>query len=107
MLISCSYEMDMWSFVISRFRFYAWKIRVWRLGFHAQDMICRYCKFDTFTPAVERGLPVTRVISRIKLQEILCHAVGPTIIQNGANVIDFEDDGSKVSMLTFSKLLPW
>jgi hypothetical protein len=83
------------------------KFRVWRLGFHAQDMICRYCKFDTFTPAVERGLPVTRVISRIKLQEILCDAVGPTIIQNGANVIDFVDDGSKVSMLTFSKPLPW
>jgi hypothetical protein len=83
------------------------KFRVWRLGFHAQDVICRYCKFDTFTPAVERGLPVTRVISRIKLQEILCDAVGPTIIQNGANVIDFVDDGSKVSVLTFSKPLPW
>ncbi|CAM6016111.1 unnamed protein product [Sphagnum balticum] len=58
-----------------------------------------YCKFDTFTPAVERGLPVTRVISRIKLQEILCDAVGPTIIQNGANVIDFVDDGSKVTVV--------
>lgn len=30
-----------------------------------------YCKFDTFHPAVDRGLPVTRVISRIVLQVIL------------------------------------
>ncbi len=34
----------------------------------------RYIKFDTFHPAVERGLPVTRVISRVKLQEILARA---------------------------------
>ena len=34
----------------------------------------RYVKFDTFHPAVERGLPVTRVISRVKLQEILARA---------------------------------
>lgn len=35
-----------------------------------------YIKFDTFTPAAERGLPVTRVISRMTLQEILARAVG-------------------------------
>ena len=29
---------------------------------------CRYIKFDTFHPAVDMGLPVTRVISRITLQ---------------------------------------
>lgn len=28
----------------------------------------RYIKFDTFHPAVDMGLPVTRVISRITLQ---------------------------------------
>jgi hypothetical protein len=28
----------------------------------------RYIKFDTFHPAVSKGLPVTRVISRITLQ---------------------------------------
>lgn len=34
-----------------------------------------YIKFDTFHPAVDNGLPVTRVISRVKLQEILARAV--------------------------------
>lgn len=36
---------------------------------------CRYVKFDTFHPAVERGLPVTRVIGRVNLQEVLAEAV--------------------------------
>lgn len=58
-----------------------------------------YCKFDTFTPAAERGLPVTRVISRMKLQEILSGALGPEYIQNGSNVVDFVDDGSKVKVM--------
>ncbi|CAI0553544.1 unnamed protein product [Linum tenue] len=57
-----------------------------------------YVKFDTFTPAVERGLPVTRVISRMTLQRILASAVGEEIIQNGSNVVDFEDDGEKVTV---------
>ena len=56
----------------------------------------RYVKFDTFTPAAENGLPVTRVISRIKLQEILARAVGEDIIQNGATVVDFKDEGDRV-----------
>ncbi|XP_049357252.1 zeaxanthin epoxidase, chloroplastic [Solanum verrucosum] len=58
-----------------------------------------YCKFDTFTPAVERGLPVTRVISRMTLQQILARAVGEDIIMNESNVVDFEDDGEKVSVV--------
>jgi zeaxanthin epoxidase len=58
-----------------------------------------YCKFDTFTPAAERGLPVTRVISRVKLQEILSRAVGEEIIQNGSNVVDYVDDGEKVKVI--------
>lgn len=62
-------------------------------------LCCRYCKFDTFTPAVEKGLPVTRVISRVKLQEILSGAVGSKIIENGANVVDFVDHGTKVSRM--------
>eukprot|EP00897_Mesotaenium_endlicherianum_P005619 jgi/Mesen1/5085/ME000252S04196 len=45
-----------------------------------------YIKFDTYTPAVERGLPVTRVISRMTLQQILAKAVGDEIIRNGATV---------------------
>lgn len=55
-----------------------------------------YIKFDTFTPAAERGLPVTRVISRMTLQQILARAVGEDIIINDSNVTEFEDDGNKV-----------
>nr|UBR90289.1 zeaxanthin epoxidase [Osmanthus fragrans] len=57
-----------------------------------------YIKFDTFTPAAERGLPVTRVISRMTLQQILARAVGEDIIMNESNVVDFEDDGQKVTV---------
>ena len=64
----------------------------------------RYIKFDTFTPAAEKGLPVTRVISRMTLQQILAKAVGPEIIENSSNVIDFGDDGTTVcvQILTFN-----
>lgn len=60
------------------------------------QFIIRYVKFDTFTPAAERGLPVTRVISRMALQQILAHAVGEDVIINGSNVTKFEDNGDKV-----------
>ncbi|KAK9135987.1 hypothetical protein Syun_015317 [Stephania yunnanensis] len=58
-----------------------------------------YVKFDTFTPAAERGLPVTRVISRMTLQQILARAVGDDVIRNGSNVVDFEDNGNKVTVI--------
>nr|XP_011468712.1 PREDICTED: zeaxanthin epoxidase, chloroplastic-like [Fragaria vesca subsp. vesca] len=58
-----------------------------------------YVKFDTFTPAAERGLPVTRVISRMLLQQILAGAVGDEIIFNGSNVVDFQDLGNKVNVV--------
>ncbi|KAK8673980.1 hypothetical protein V6N13_112288 [Hibiscus sabdariffa] len=58
-----------------------------------------YIKFDTFTPAAEKGLPVTRVISRMTLQEILARAVGEDLIFNESNVVDFEDDGNKVTVV--------
>ncbi|XP_078165450.1 zeaxanthin epoxidase (ZEP) (ABA1) isoform X2 [Carex rostrata] len=57
-----------------------------------------YVKFDTFTPAAERGLPVTRVISRMTLQQILAKALGDDIILNDSNVVDFVDDGNKVTV---------
>ncbi|KAK8952043.1 hypothetical protein KSP39_PZI003101 [Platanthera zijinensis] len=57
-----------------------------------------YIKFDTFSPAVERGLPVTRVISRMALQQILARAVGDDVIFNDSNVVDFVDDGKKVTV---------
>jgi zeaxanthin epoxidase len=56
----------------------------------------RYVKFDTFTPAAERGLPVTRVISRMTLQQILARAVGDDVILNDSNVVSFQDEGNKV-----------
>ncbi|KAL5714152.1 zeaxanthin epoxidase [Ranunculus cassubicifolius] len=58
-----------------------------------------YVKFDTFTPAVERGLPITRVISRLTLQQILADAVGEDLIINGSNVVNFEDSGDKVTVI--------
>lgn len=60
---------------------------------------CRYVKFDTFFPAVSRGLPVTRVISRLKLQEILYTATlkyGGTIRQD-SHVVDVVEDVDPVS----------
>ncbi|KMZ69982.1 hypothetical protein ZOSMA_201G00130 [Zostera marina] len=57
-----------------------------------------YTKFDTFTPAVSRGLPVTRVISRMTLQKTLAKAVGADAILNGSNVVDFVDNGNKVTV---------
>ncbi|KAK9807697.1 hypothetical protein WJX72_006444 [[Myrmecia] bisecta] len=62
-----------------------------------------YVKFDTYHPAVDNGLPVTRVISRHTLQEYLAEAVrklgGQDVILNDCHVIDFEEktsaDGKK------------
>lgn len=58
-----------------------------------------YVKFDTFTPAAERGLPVTRVISRMTLQQILARAVGEDVIKNESNVVHFSDSGDKVTVV--------
>ena len=59
-------------------------------------VMCRYVKFDTFHPAVERGLPVTRVVSRTLLQAILAEATtrlgGPNIIMNGAHVVEYKEE---------------
>ena len=52
-----------------------------------------YCKFDTFHPAVDNGLPVTRVISRVELQSILSGALPETTILNNTAVAGFEDHG--------------
>jgi hypothetical protein len=51
----------------------------------------RYVKFDTFHPAVDKGLPVTRVVSRVALQEVLASYVrkqgGDTAIENDCHVV--------------------
>ncbi|GFH20104.1 zeaxanthin epoxydase [Haematococcus lacustris] len=55
----------------------------------------RYVKFDTFHPAVERGLPVTRVINRVTLQQLLAEAVirlgGEDMILGGCHVTAYEE----------------
>lgn len=62
----------------------------------------RYVKFDTFHPAVSKGLPVTRVISRVTLQAILAKAAtrygGPDTIMNGCHVVAFEESNNGVSV---------
>ncbi len=65
------------------------------MGFDGHANPCRYVKFDTFHPAVDRGLPVTRVISRVTLQQILAKAVikhgGEDIIRGNSHVVGFEE----------------
>lgn len=74
-----------------------WELNCWRHPFDCVKLVFRYIKFDTFTPAAERGLPVTRVISRMTLQQILARAVGDDAILNDSHVVDFIDDGNKVN----------
>ncbi|KAH7655592.1 Zeaxanthin epoxidase protein [Dioscorea alata] len=52
-----------------------------------------------FLALAERGLPVTRVISRMTLQQILARAVGDDVILNDSNVVDFVDNGSTVTVI--------
>ncbi|GFZ02758.1 zeaxanthin epoxidase [Actinidia rufa] len=58
-----------------------------------------FTKFDLFTPAVTRGLPVTQVICRIALQNILVSALGKDIVNNNSKVVDFVDDSNKVRVI--------
>ncbi|KAM0842470.1 hypothetical protein ACQ4PT_058359 [Festuca glaucescens] len=51
------------------------------------------------SPLQLRGLPVTRVVSCMLLQEILSRAVSDDAIMNDCNVVDFIDDGDKVSAI--------
>jgi len=65
-----------------------------------------YTKFDTFHPAVERGIPVTRVVSRVVLQRVLAECLGrlsddPSVpatgeIRTGQTVVGYDnaDDGT-------------
>ena len=45
-----------------------------------------YCKFDTFHPAVDNGLPVTRVISRVTLQGISAGGLPESAIRTTARL---------------------
>ncbi|GLT37853.1 hypothetical protein SLA2020_121400 [Shorea laevis] len=61
--------------------------------------IARYVKMDIFTPAVQMGLPLTRIISRMTLLQILASAVGEDVIFNKSHVVGFEDHGHKVTVM--------
>ncbi|BFG20083.1 hypothetical protein CerSpe_063580 [Prunus speciosa] len=58
-----------------------------------------FTKFDLSSPAVSRGLPITRVICRMELQDILVNAVGSDIVRNNSKVVDFIEEPSKVTVI--------
>ncbi|KAM7472448.1 hypothetical protein LguiA_010631 [Lonicera macranthoides] len=58
-----------------------------------------FAKFDLLSPAVKRGLPVTQVICRMALQDILLNALGPNIVTNNSKVVDFVQDSQKVTVI--------
>ena len=65
-----------------------------RAGGEARRCGRRYVKFDTFHPAVDKGLPVTRVVSRVTLQAILaeaCARLAGNVIQNNVHIVDYEE----------------
>ena len=65
----------------------------------------RYVKFDTFHPAVDIGLPVTRVISRVILQRKLAEKAeeleGKGVLCNDCHVIDYEEACSPATLPSF------
>lgn len=75
---------------------------------------CRYVKFDTFHPAVDMGLPVTRVISRVTLQRKLAEKAeeleGKGVLCNDCHVVDYEEarfwsPGAQHSQLSYATAL--
>ncbi|WVZ02762.1 hypothetical protein V8G54_023568 [Vigna mungo] len=56
-------------------------------------------EFDLLTPASKKRLPLTLVICRITLQDILVNAVGPNILRNKSKVVDFIQEPSKVRVM--------
>ncbi|XP_075636939.1 zeaxanthin epoxidase, chloroplastic-like [Castanea sativa] len=58
-----------------------------------------FTKFDLLTPAVMRRIPITQVICRTALQEILVNAVGSEVVRNKSKVVDFIEDPNKVTVI--------
>ncbi|XP_017245167.1 zeaxanthin epoxidase, chloroplastic [Daucus carota subsp. sativus] len=58
-----------------------------------------FATYDLEKPAVERGLPVTRVICRMALQQILLHGIGKDIVCNNSRVVNFIEDSSRVTVI--------
>ncbi|KAL0464381.1 UNVERIFIED_CONTAM: Zeaxanthin epoxidase, chloroplastic [Sesamum latifolium] len=55
-----------------------------------------FVKYDFLTPAIVKGVPITRVIRRMELQSVLVNAVGEDVVINNSNVVDFVSDANKV-----------
>ncbi|KAK7343203.1 hypothetical protein VNO80_26167 [Phaseolus coccineus] len=55
--------------------------------------------FDLLTPASRKRLPLTLVICRMTLQDILVNAVGSNILRNKCKVVDFIQEPSKVRVI--------
>ncbi|KAG4990077.1 hypothetical protein AAZX31_09G000400 [Glycine max] len=55
--------------------------------------------FDLFTPASRKRLPLTLVICRMALQDILVNKVGSNIIRNKSKVVDFIQEPNKVRVI--------
>lgn len=60
---------------------------------------CRFIKFNLLNHAMKRGLPVTSVICRMALQDILLNGVGLDIVRNKSKVVDFIQDSNKVTVI--------
>lgn len=56
----------------------------------------RFTELDLLTPASRKGLPLTLVICRMTLQDILVNAIGSNILKNKSKVVDFIQEPSKV-----------
>lgn len=67
----------------------------------------RFTKFDLSSPAVSRGLPITQVICRMDLLDILVNAVGSDILRNKSKVVDFIQDPNKVEWHSIQLILTY
>eukprot|EP00899_Mesostigma_viride_P014077 jgi/Mesvir1/22670/Mv14100-RA.1 len=58
-----------------------------------------YCRFDVRRPCRENGLPLTLVISRYELLELLTKEVGQDVVQIGTEVVGYEQDDHGVTAI--------
>ncbi|AES87209.1 zeaxanthin epoxidase, chloroplastic isoform X3 [Medicago truncatula] len=58
-----------------------------------------FTELDLLTPASRKGLPLTLVICRMTLQDILVNAIGSNILKNKSKVVDFIQEPSKVRVV--------
>ncbi|KAF7835968.1 zeaxanthin epoxidase, chloroplastic-like isoform X1 [Senna tora] len=58
-----------------------------------------FLKYDLLSPASKKGLPITIVMNRMALQDILVNAVGSNILKNKSKVVDFIQEPSKVTVV--------